>query len=399
MVDVSASFGRLERYLEATAYKGYDCYDALNSPILSALSMRNKYLRIAFIQAFRRLPVNLRPLLLVPKGYNPKGLGLLLSGCSRLCRWTGDKKYLKKLEHFAMLLRNFASHGHSGMCWGYNFDWQSRVFFVPKFTPTIVNTAFVAHGFLDAYEATKDDAYLHVARSACDFILRDLHRSSDPDGSFSFSYTPIDVLKVHNANMLGAGLLARVFACTGETELADTARDAVRYVVKHQNQDGSWYYADTSFQRWIDSFHTGFVLESLYVYMQSTGDGAFRDSLKSGFSFFLENFFLDDGMPKYLHNKIYPVDIHSSAQGIVSLLRLAELDGRSRSTLDKLVHWTIAHMQDKRGYFYYQRHKPYTIKIPYVRWSEAWMYHALAWYMTETHDKESYGHTWNLDRA
>jgi rhamnogalacturonyl hydrolase YesR len=199
--------------------------------------------------------------------------------------------------------------------------------------------------------------------------------------------------------MLGAGLLARVFGYTGETELADTARDAVRYVVKHQNEDGSWYYADTPVQRWIDSFHTGFVLDSLYVYMQGTGDGAFEESLRSGLTFFLNNFFLENGIPKYFHNETYPIDIHSAAQGIVLLVRLAELDNHAGSILDKLVRWTVVHMQNRSGYFYYQKHKAYTIKIPYVRWSEAWMYYALSQYMTETHDKESYGHSWNLHRA
>ena len=55
---------RLQAYIEAADFKGYDPYDALDSPILRALSFRRKFLRIAFIQILKRFPVNLRPLIL-----------------------------------------------------------------------------------------------------------------------------------------------------------------------------------------------------------------------------------------------------------------------------------------------------------------------------------------------
>ena len=33
--------------------------------------------------------------------------------------------------------------------WGYNFDWQSRNFFAPRGTPTIVPTAFAARALIE----------------------------------------------------------------------------------------------------------------------------------------------------------------------------------------------------------------------------------------------------------
>jgi len=32
---------------------------------------------------------------------------------------------------------------------------------------------------------------------------------------------------------------------------------------------------------------------------------------------------------------------------------------------------------EQRGYFYFQKTKWYTNKIPYLRWPNAWMYYAL----------------------
>lgn len=371
------SLRSLENYIEKESYHGYDCYDALNSPVLSFLSFNDKRLRIAYIQALKILPLNLRPFLLVPKGYNPKGIGLILSATSNLWKTTGDKNYLKKLEFLTTLLSQFSSKGYSGNCWGYNFDWQSRVFFVPKYTPTIVNTSYVGHALLDAFTATQDEEFLRKARSACDFILKDLNRSYEDD-TLCFSYTPIDRLQVHNANILGGGLLARVFSFTGEEELRDTAKRSVAYVMRYQNADGSWYYAETNIQKWIDSFHTGFVLESLKHYIDGTGDRSFHLNLKTGFDFFINHFFLEDGTPKYFHDRIFPVDIHSAAQGLVTLTKLKHLDPAAEPKRNRLIKWVIHSMQDNKGFFYFQKRKYFTNKIPYMRWAQAWMYHALA---------------------
>ncbi|MFI5401816.1 MAG: hypothetical protein ACHQ1G_02690 [Planctomycetota bacterium] len=62
---VTEALDGLEAYLARTGMTGYDPYDALNSPILRALSLGRKWPRIAFTQALKALPVNLRPLLLI----------------------------------------------------------------------------------------------------------------------------------------------------------------------------------------------------------------------------------------------------------------------------------------------------------------------------------------------
>jgi hypothetical protein len=148
--------------------------------------------------------------------------------------------------------------------------------------------------------------------------------------------------------------------------------------MQHQNEDGSWYYAQTDIQKWIDSFHTGFVLESLKHYMDSTGDTGFEKNLKTGFDFFVNHFFLEDGTPKYFHDRVFPIDIHSAAQGLVTLTKLKHLHPEAVVKRDRLAQWVIGTMQDQKGYFYFQKRKYFTNKIPYMRWSQAWMYHALA---------------------
>ena len=379
---IKHSLDKLEAFLDTTDLKGYDPYDALNSKILSILSFRNKWLRIAFTQGMKRLPVNLRPILLIEKGYNPKGLGLLLTGYLKLYSLYRTEEYLQKINYIISLLEEFKCNGYSGHCWGYNFDWQSQITLTPKGTPTIVNTAFIAHAFLDAYKLFGKEHFLTIARSACDFILNDLHilRSGD---SLCFSYSPIDKSRIHNANILGAGLLARVYSITKEDELLEYAKKAVRYLIDKQREDGSWYYGeqshDNGFFQYIDSYHTGFVLESLLNYIVYAGNKTQFESIKKGLEFFENNFFLEDGTPKYFHDRLYPIDIHSSAQAIVTLVRLKDVKYNSQ-LLERVACWMVDHMQDESGYFYYRKGRFFYNKIPYIRWCQAWAFHALTSY-------------------
>ncbi len=139
------------------------------------------------------------------------------------------------------------SKSYSDACWGYNFDWQARAFFQPKNTPTVVATTFISNALLDAYEITGNRLYIDTARSASDFILKDLNRTYDHKGNFAFSYSPLDNSVVFNASLLGAQLIARVYTYTGEKGLIDEAKKAVEFCCDNQKVDGSWAYGTLPF--------------------------------------------------------------------------------------------------------------------------------------------------------
>jgi rhamnogalacturonyl hydrolase YesR len=375
---IKHSLDKLEVYLDASDLKGYDPYDALNSKILTKLSFNRKLLKIIYTQALKKLPINLRPLLFIKKEYNPKGLGLFLTGYLKLYSLYKNEKYLKKIDMVISILDKIKSKGYSGYCWGYNFNWQSKAHYTPSGMPTIVNTVFIAHAFLDAYKLLGEKCYLDIARSACDFILNDLNISGN-DNHICFSYTPLDTFKVNNASMLGAGILARMYYITREDKLLEFAQKATAYISSKQNPDGSWYYAETNYQRWIDCHHTGFVLESLFNYMKYTGDKTYLANLEKGFKFLKTHFILPNGMTKFYHNCTYPVDIHCPSQAIVTLVKLKEIS-ESSQLLQKVACWMVDYMQDKTGYFYYRKERFFYNKIPYVRWAQAWAFHALTTY-------------------
>jgi rhamnogalacturonyl hydrolase YesR len=389
-MDITHSLEKLKHYIESEEFRGYDPYDALNSPLLKALSLNQKYLRIAFIQMLKRLQINLRPLFGIRKDYNPKGIGLFLWGYAKLYEFENRKienkkikeVYFEKIKFFLDLLVKLKSKGYSGNCWGYNFDWQSRAFYVPKYTPTIVNSSFIGHALIDAYLYTGLEKALEMAIHIKDFILKDLNRKEE-SGTICFSYTPIDHIAVHNANLLGASLLIRLYKYTNDDNLKDTALHSLAYTMKYQKDDGSWYYAETDYQRWIDSFHTGFNLQSILYFLKEGFGKEYREAFDKGVKFYIENFFLNDGTPKYYHDRIYPIDIHSPAQAVVFFSRMGN---DYRELLEKVLKWMIDNMQDEKGYFYFQKKKNSTTKIPYMRWSQAWAFHAMTEYLLSNYD-------------
>ncbi len=403
--NIQDSFSRLRSYCEAEDYKGWDPYDGLKSKVAHwMLPLRHSaILRLCIIQGFKRCPVNLRTLALVPKEHNAKGIGLFLQGYCNLYKIVGSREeILDKIMYLADLLlemrsdRMFPEQYH-GACWGYNFDWQARrLFLFPAHTPTVVATNFCATALLEAYEVLKDSAdekirtaaerYKEVALTAAEFVLHDLHRyypDENDKGKFLFSYSKLPGNDtVYNASLLGSRLLAYCYRYTGKQEYLEAARSSVRACVEGQQEDGSWVYGLLPVQSWIDSFHTGYNLDALIAYEEQTGDMQFHEAMEKGFMFYMENFFEADGTPKYYHNRMYPIDIHCPGQLFVTLSRLHKFT-EHQQLARKVMDWTVRNMQGKKGYFYYQLKPGMSSKISYMRWSNAFMFCAMTYYLLE----------------
>jgi hypothetical protein len=114
--------------------------------------------------------------------------------------------------------------------------------------------------------------------------------------------------------------------------------------------------------------------------MKYSGDHSFDDNLKKGFDYYINTFFTSDGIAKYYSNSIYPIDIHAPTQLVITLKKLNKLDAYKEIT-DKVMIWTINNMRSPKGYFYYQINKYITSKIPYMRWSQAWMFLSMSIYL------------------
>lgn len=375
---IYGSIARLSEWLERNDYKGYDTFDGLNSVVLRPLTFNSKFLRTVLQQGVRRFPINLRPLVGVAKSRSTKGMGFVARGFMRLHEATGVAAWRDKAEFALEWLTQNQAPGYSGACWANHFDYQSRSSFVPKGLPSVVWTSLIGHAYLDAYEHFQKAAFLQIAVSSCEHILRDLSKFPDGD-SVCIGYFPTQSLRVHNANTLAAGFLARAYAYTRNEDYHDLAAKALKYAAKYQRPDYSWYYGEAKNLRWVDNFHTAYVLDSFKHYVDSTGDDRFLRSMMNGYNYWKNTFFLPDGTPRYYDHKTLPIDIQCCSQAIDTLVFFHDRDPDSLLLASAIANWTIAHMQDRSGYFYYRRYSPWLVnRTPTLHWGQATMLCALS---------------------
>jgi hypothetical protein len=373
---VAEDVSRLAAYLKVNDYAGCDPYDGLESRLFQATILRkSRWARLAMIQAVKRSPWNLRTLLRVPSGRNPKGIALCISAL--VCQSRLDSEEVRsEIQQLSTWLLSNRTENYSGDCWGYNFAWQSRSFFAPRGLPNAICTIFAARAFVDIFDRWQDQKSLEVARKAAEFLLAYL--KVEKDGELHFRYIPTADSEVHNVNLLAAALVASIAKRTGDTALFETAHRAIAFSVRRQRPDGSWPYGESGNQQWIDNYHTGFNLVALLEYRRSSGDDSFEEPMAHGYRFWDSHFLSDDGAPKFYASKKYPIDIHCVAQSILTYVEFMNVDPGATQKCLEVYWWARTHLWSPDGYFYFQRHSGYTTKISYIRWAQSWMFLALS---------------------
>ena len=362
-------------------FAGYDPFDLLNSRLLQNSPLyRSVWIRLVWLQFGKCSPINFRPLLHVPKMRNPKGIGLFILGLLQDFHRTAEERYLRDACELAdwLLTQRGDQHEWRHSCWGYHFDWQARAFYVPAGKPNIITTCYVARALYELGHVISDQALIEVALDAARFIS--LHLYTEVDGRCFYAYIPGERAFVHNASLWGAAWCALSAMQLGDKALVDQAMTVARQSVREQRTDGSWVYGGLHHHQFIDGFHTGFNLEALSLLRDATGISEFDDCIHKGYIYYLNHFFTADGTAKYFHDSLYPLDMHSFAQAIFTLLKVGGT-AVDRQLCDKVVQRaiTLLYLPDKHR-FIYQKSRWLTNRINYTRWTQAWAYSSLAFY-------------------
>jgi len=363
------------------SFAGYDPFDGLNSKLLQATPLyKMRPVRLAWLQFFKLSPINLRPLLRIPKARNPKGIALFILGMLEDFERTDDVRFLEQATMLGeWLLQNRCDRSawnHS--CWGYHFDWQARAFYVPKEKPNIITTTYVAKALLALAKKTDNSQFFDAAIDSARFMHRHLF-SHDEEGAF-FAYVPGEAAFVHNASLWGAATCVSMGKLAGDSRLVETGLTVANRSAQAQEENGAWPYGKRGHHRFIDGFHTGYNLETLHQIDSELGSSEFEKIITKGLAYYRDTFFLSDGTAKYYDTKTYPIDTHSAAQAVLTLLK-AGSNYTDVALAERVLDWTLRNMYlPEQQAFRYQRHRWYSNDICYVRWTQAWAYYALSFY-------------------
>ncbi len=372
---VLTSLQRVRQWVEDHEYKGYEPFDGLSSTF-RPLTGGNLMAERVLLQLIRQSPVNLRPIMGVRPKDSTKGRGYMAWGYLYLYKATGEAGYLQKAEACldwldAKKVARFEHHS-----WSNHFDFSSRAGRYTKDDPIIVWTSLIGQAYLEAYEQTGNERWLNIAASVCEWIMK-LPRETTSSGN-CLSYLAHIQSSIHNSNMLGGAMLARASKHTGNAEWREVARSAMEYTCSRQLADGSWWYGEDERYHWVDNFHTGYNLDSLKFYIESTGDMTWMPNLKNGLEFFKTHFFEENGRPRYYHTRTYPVDSQCAGQAVDTLALFSDMDDECLPLACKVARWTIRNMQEKDGHFQY-RHYPWgRARTAMLHWGQAVNFKGLA---------------------
>lgn len=366
-------------------YAGYDPFDGLNSKLFEWLpGLKKGVVGLAWTQLHKRSPVNLRPWCGVPKRRNPKGVALFILGLIEQYKTDGDAALLVRAANLADWLlsqqSDQAQWQHS--CWGYHFDWNARAFFVPQGKPNVITTLYVARALYElaqVHSCAQTKAWFDAAMDAGHFIVNTLY--TQHDGRQFFAYIPGETAFVHNASLWGAAWVAVVGVAQNNPSYVELALTVARQSACEQADDGSWVYGARHHHQFIDGFHTGYNLEALQLIQDTVQTSEFDQVIQRGLQFYKTHLLATDGTAKYYHDNPYPLDMHSVAQAVFTLERV----GRTASD-HQLAALVLQRALDtlydaKTGHFYYQKTAHYTNRLNYIRWTQAWVYYAFAFFL------------------
>lgn len=368
----------LHRHCTKEQFRGYSLYDSHNSFIpFAKLGSKASFLINQFV---KRSPINVRRILGVRKGVNPKGVGLFLHAYSLLHgeNVLEDELTSGLVQDKLSWLRDNYSRGYSGYCWGYNYDWpRGDGSMIPSYTPNVVVTAFICRGLYTYYMITSDHSIKEMVTSAAEFVKNDVCCTIRDEGR-CYSYTPVQRDLVINANLLATEILAYADALSGSTEYLTSVKEALSFTLKHQNDDGSWFYSispDTGKPKKQIDFHQGYVLDSidLLTSIYELNDQVYLDSVNKGLEYYYQRQFHPSGYGYWRVPTKWPVDIHNQSQGIITMCRFSDHGKRYLDLAVRIYQWTIDNMRAPSGRFYYQKYPYLTNKTDYLRWNQAWM--------------------------
>lgn len=385
--EMAEAIAAFERWLERNGPLSFDPYDLWGTGY--GLKARRLYYdkhvmglpMIAPLLLSEILTPSLRRLFVEPERFATSDAQLVLAFVN-LYRSSGDDRYLNKARRLAEEIRAYAIPGYSGLCWGYPFDWQNQRGMWAKDVPYITCTPYCYEAFAALFDVTSEETFAEVARSIAKFVFTDLRDTETAADAAAASYSPKDDSLVVNASAYRAWVLFDAAERFGNEEYLTKAERNLAFILQSQRDDGSWFYAMDEHGKFIDHFHTCFVLKNLVKINRMLGRAEVQSAIENGYRFYARALFDAEGLPKSFAIKprtgIVRLEMYDFAEAITlgTLLRneIPEAYEHAQRLADVLCH----EYQLRDGHFVtrvYRGGVRHT--FPFLRWPQAQLFLAL----------------------
>jgi hypothetical protein len=301
-----------------------------------------------------------------------------------------EDQYYHRAVHFLEILQETRCRGYEDYCWGYPFDWETKMGTLREGTPLITTLPYAYEAFSEVYATDEDPKWLRIMRSIAEHALRSYRDLETSPGAASCAYTPApdDPCGVINASAYRAFLLTKAGIELSEPPYLDIARRNLNFVIANQNTDGSWYYAADGKRDFVDHFHTCFVLKALAKIEALTGWHQCTNAIERGVQFYVANLFDTQHLPMPFSRAprltVYRRELYDYAEciNLAALLygRFPELDTiLTSSTTDLLARW-----QKRDGSFRARQLLAGWDNTPMHRWAQSQAFRSLCFLLSRS---------------
>jgi hypothetical protein len=308
-------------------------------------------------------------------------------GFAFLYQATGDLSQLENAIHFLTELKKSRCHQFKDYCWGYPFDWVTRNGVLKEQTPLITTTPYAYEAFLQVFKLDPRDEWNQILESIARHAAVDIKDFRTSERASSSSYTPYDRGGVINAAAYRAFLLASASLFFSDDNYWKIAERNLNFVLENQNPDGSWFYAVDGVRDFVDHYHTCFVMKALAKIHALTGHVATLEALRKGVSYYLDNLFDTDGLPKPFSRAprltVYKRELYDCAECINLCLLLRGRIPALERTLENVVAHVLEAWVKRDGSFRSRKLHMGWDNVPMHRWGQAQMFRSLAFYLSE----------------
>jgi len=308
-------------------------------------------------------------------------------GFAFLYQAIGDLSQLENAIHFLTELKKSRCHRFKEYCWGYPFDWVTRTGVLKEQTPLITTTPYAYEAFLQVFKLNPRDEWKLILESIARHASLDIKDFKTSEKASNCSYTPYDKGGVINAAAYRAFLLTSASLLFSDGKYWKTAERNLNFVLENQNPDGSWFYAVDGVRDFVDHYHTCFVMKALAKINALTGHAGTLKALGKGVSYYLNNLFDTDGLPKPFSRAprltVYKRELYDCAECINLCLLLRDRFPELEATLGKVVEHILEHWVKPDGSFRSRRLHLGWDNVPMHRWGQAQMFRSLAFYLSE----------------
>jgi len=376
---ISRSINKLLKWIDHS-YLGWDPYDGLNSIRFNNFQKCPDLCKIAIIQANKVSPINFRPILAIEPGIDTKGISIFLQGYYKLynsgipgpLEEDGSFLYLKLIKENILYNNTISWSSHY-----FNYIGIKGSILTPN-SPDLIGTSNAMKAICQ-YSDYKGLHIEHIIEKYYNYLVNNFDYDH---GCFTYGHYIKDKY-IPNCDAEVISSYRYTKKIVDNYDINRICSISLSKLIEYQNNDGSWYYSyyhDGNNYKQLD-FHQGYIINGLidsidiYPKMEDKIVKTIERAVNS-----YNSIFSSDGRGYYRHPRRYPTDIHNQAQGIITYLKLYDLfKNRKFYDMSKIIcKWTIKNMQDPTGYFYFQKGRILTNKIPYMRWSQAWMMLALS---------------------